>query len=59
MRKFILEIDKDIDQEQLATIMEQLAKQLREDDLETKELMDGSYQFKLKTSVVWLTGEEE
>lgn len=59
MTSISLEIDKEVDQGQLATILEQLGKQLREDDVESKELMDGSYRFKVGNAVVWLNYIEE
>jgi hypothetical protein len=51
-----LNTEKELDQEQTASVFEDIAKILREDDdLESKQLMDGSYRFETRHGKVFLT----
>jgi len=55
-----MQIDTDdLDQEQMASVLEDIAKVLREDDVEDKQLMDGSIRIETSHGIVFLTVEYE
>ena len=49
-----IDTEKDLDQEQTARVFEEIGKFLM-DDLEDKQLMDGSFRFETSQGTVFLT----
>jgi hypothetical protein len=57
--RLTIDIDGEIDQEASATILEAVAKALREEDMESRELMDGSYRVDTPHGPAFLARDEE
>ena len=53
-----IDIKKDLDQEQTARVFDELSNFLM-DDLEDKQLMDGSFRFETSQGTVFLTVHDE
>ncbi len=59
MKIVIDTVEDDLDEEQLATILETVANDLRHEDMESKELMDGSCKIDTVYGKAFLSIESE
>ena len=59
MKAFKIETDSDLDQQGLSSLLRQIADTLQDGDMESRELMDGSYRIETSLGIAFLSIIEE